>query len=79
MEQKQVEGIKIVEERFGKDNVIALGTVDGEYPAIRNVNAYYEDGAFYVITYALSNKMQQIGKNLLTDSGNMNLTTALTE
>ena len=63
MEQKQLEGIKIVEERFGKDNVIALGTVDGEYPAIRNVNAYYEDGALYVITYALSNKMQKNGKN----------------
>lgn len=27
------------------------------------MNAYYENGAFYVITYALSNKMQQIEKN----------------
>lgn len=63
MEQNNLEGIKIVEERFGKDNVIAFGTIDGDYPAIRYVNAYYEDGAFYVITYALSNKMQQIGKN----------------
>ena len=40
MEQNNLEGIKIVEERFGKDNVIALGTIDGDYPAIRYVNAY---------------------------------------
>lgn len=26
------------------------------------MNSYYEEGAFYVITYALSNKMRQIGK-----------------
>lgn len=32
-------------------------------PSVRYVNAYYEDGAFYVITYALSNKMQQLEKN----------------
>lgn len=29
----------------------------------RNVDGYYEDGAFYVITYALSNKMKQIEKD----------------
>ena len=33
-------------------------------PCVRNVDAYYEDGAFYVITYALSNKMKQIEKIL---------------
>lgn len=50
-------------ERFGKDNVIALATLDDEMPRVRYVNAYYEEGAFYVITYALSNKMKQIEKN----------------
>ena len=57
------EGLKVMQERFGKDNVIVLGTIDGEYPAVRQVNGYYEDGAFYIITYALSNKMKQIGVN----------------
>ena len=52
-----------MDERFGKDSIIALATVDGEVPAVRNVDGYYEDGAFYVITYALSNKMKQIEKN----------------
>lgn len=50
-------------ERFGHDNLIALATVDGDSPAVRTVNAYYEDGCFYTVTYALSGKMQQIGQN----------------
>ena len=63
MEKLNVETKRIMDERFGKDSIIALATVDGEVPAVRNVDGYYEDGAFYVITYALSNKMKQIEKN----------------
>lgn len=54
---------EIMNERFGCDNVIALATVDRTTPWVRGVNAYYEDRSFYVVTYALSNKMRQIGKN----------------
>ena len=54
---------KILTERFGKDNVIALATAENNVPYVRNVNAYYENGAFYIITYALSNKMKQISDN----------------
>lgn len=50
-------------QRFGRDCLIALATMDGDRPSVRTVNAYYEDGAFYVITYALSGKMQQLGAN----------------
>ena len=32
-------------------------------PYVRYVNAYYENGAFYIITYALSNKMIHIENN----------------
>ena len=53
----------IMDERFGHDNLIALATVDGASPAVRTVNAYYEDGCFYAVTYALSGKMQHIAKN----------------
>ena len=53
----------IMDERFGLDNLIALATVDGDSPAVRTVNAYYEDGCFYAVTYALSGKMQHIAKN----------------
>lgn len=51
---------KIMAERFGKDTVIALATVENELPYVRYVNAYYENGAFYIITHALSNKMRQM-------------------
>ena len=54
---------KIMDERFGHDNLIALGTVFEGIPYVRAVNAYYEDGAFYVVTYALSNKMKHIAVN----------------
>ena len=53
----------IMDERFGHDNLIALATVDGDSPAVRTVNAYYENGCFYAVTYALSGKMQHIAKN----------------
>lgn len=49
--------------RFGKDNVIALATIENNIPYVRSVNAFYNDKAFYVITYALSNKMKQIENN----------------
>jgi len=43
--------------------LIALATTENDIPYVRSVNAYYEDKAFYVITYGLSNKMKQIEKN----------------
>ena len=66
------EGLGLLEEKFGcgKDNAISLATIarepgaDGKpRPVVRSVDAYYEDGTFYVVTYAKSNKMQQIAQN----------------
>lgn len=56
---------KLLTERFGKDSLIALATVDvdGSTPHVRTVNAVYMDGAFYCITHQLSGKMQQIVRN----------------
>lgn len=56
-------GLSLLDERFGHDNLISLATTDGSRPAVRIVNSYYENGSFYTVTYALSNKMQQIKKN----------------
>ena len=53
---------EIMNARFGRDTVIALATVDGNIPSVRAVNAYYEDKAFYIVTYALSCKMKQLQK-----------------
>ena len=57
------EAEKIMIERFGKDTVIALATMDNNVPYVRYVNAYYENSAFYIITHALSNKMRHIEHN----------------
>lgn len=66
------EGLRLIEERCGngKDNVISLSTIAMEpnaegkpRPYIRDVDAFYEDGVFYVTTWAKSNKMKQIEQN----------------
>ena len=63
MEKLSIESEKIMIDRFGKDCIIALATTVDDVPYVRNVNAFYFDGAFYVLTYGLSNKMKQIEKN----------------
>ena len=54
---------EVMTERFAKDSLITLATTDGNTPHVRAVNAYYMDGAFYCVTSAESNKMQQIARN----------------
>ena len=63
MKNISAEAEKIMIERLGKDTVTALATVEDGVPYVRSVNAYYENGVFYIITYALSNKMRQIKNN----------------
>jgi uncharacterized pyridoxamine 5'-phosphate oxidase family protein len=69
---KYEKGMAILNEKFGnyKDNVLGLATIaldlnaDGKpRPVVRDVDAFYEDGAFYSITYAKSTKIQQIAQN----------------
>ncbi|MCL2405135.1 MAG: pyridoxamine 5'-phosphate oxidase family protein [Defluviitaleaceae bacterium] len=66
------EGMAILKEKFGngKDNIIGLATIAQEpnaegkpRPVVRDVDAYYEDGVFYVVTWAKSSKMLQIANN----------------
>ena len=53
----------ILLERFGKDSLIALATTVNNVPYVRTIDAFYENGAFYVLTHALSGKMKQIREN----------------
>ncbi len=57
------EAERLLNERFGKDSLIALATAADGIPHVRTVNACYREGAFYGITNALSGKMQQIAGN----------------
>ena len=63
MEKLTKETDAILLERFGKDSIIALATTVGHIPYVRSVDAFYEDGAFYVLTHGLSGKMKQIAQN----------------
>ena len=63
MEKLSVVTEQILADRFGKDSLISLATTENNIPYVRVVDAFYEDGAFYVLTYALSGKMKQIEKN----------------
>ena len=58
---KKTEAILL--ERFGKDSIIALATAVDHIPYVRNVDAFYENGCFYVLTHGLSGKMKQIEQN----------------
>ena len=53
----------ILLERFGKDSILALATAVDNTPYVRSVDAFYENGAFYVLTHGLSGKMKQIEQN----------------
>lgn len=63
MEKLTKDAEEILIERFGKDSVIALATTVEGIPYVRNVNAFYSEGAFYVLTYGLSKKIKQIESN----------------
>ncbi len=69
---KYENAMKLMEEFCGngKDNLIALATIalspnaaGNPRPVVRMVDAYYEDGIFYVSTDAKKNKMLEIKKN----------------
>ena len=68
---KYDDAMKLLDEKFGnKDGLIYLSTMaldpgaDGRSrPAARIVNACYEDGAFYTVTYATSGNVRQIAQN----------------
>ena len=56
--------IEILSERFGKDSLMALATVDEKgIPWVRTIDAIFYEDSFYTITYALSNKMKHIEQN----------------
>jgi len=57
------EALQTLTEKFSQDTHISLATTDGTRVFVRAVNSYYADGAFYVVTSATSEKMQQIAQH----------------
>ena len=65
------EALKLLDEKLGnKGGLISLAAIALEpgaggqsRPAAGIVDAYYEDGTFYTVTYATSNKMRRVAQN----------------
>ena len=56
--------IEILNERFSKDSLMALATVDAKgIPWVRTIDAIFYKDSFFSITYALSGKVEQIRNN----------------
>ena len=47
MEKLNAQTEAVLQERFGKDSIIALATSVDNVPHVRSVDAFYENGAFY--------------------------------
>ncbi len=69
---KYDEAMKLLNEKLGnKDGLITLSTIaleqgaDGKKrPAARIVDAYYEDGAFYTVTYNAADRPKPRSRHL---------------
>lgn len=53
----------VLSDLFGKDFTFVLATASENVPSARVVDAYFENGIFWMVTYAKSNKMKDIENN----------------
>lgn len=54
---------QVMVDLFQKDYQFALATVKDNVPSVRYIDTYYDNEAFYVVTYLKSQKAQEILKN----------------
>ncbi len=57
------ESLEALEALFGKDVFFVLATAEEGRPSQRVVDAYYEDGVFWIVTYGKSVKVREIEQN----------------
>ena len=55
--------LEVLNELFGRDYTFVLATVQENQPSQRVVDTYYCDQAFWIVTYALSNKVKELRNN----------------
>ncbi|MDF2543371.1 MAG: pyridoxamine 5-phosphate oxidase [Herbinix sp.] len=53
----------IMNELFAKDYQFALATAKDNVPTVRFIDTFYDNGSFYVVTYSLSQKVQELMLN----------------
>lgn len=50
-------------ELFARDYQFAFATTNDHVPSVRFVDTYYDDGCFYIVTYAKSKKVKELEIN----------------
>ncbi|KNY25312.1 pyridoxamine 5'-phosphate oxidase [Pseudobacteroides cellulosolvens] len=55
--------LEILSELFSKDYQFALATSNENVPSVRFIDTYYEDCAFYIVTYEKSQKVIEMHGN----------------
>ncbi len=57
------QSLQVMNDLFAKDCQFSLATVNGSVPSVRIVDTFYDDGAFYVIAHASTQKVKEITAN----------------
>ncbi len=57
------EGLGVLETLFARDYQFAMATSNNNIPAVRFVDTFYNNGAFYIVTYGKSHKVTDIENN----------------
>jgi Uncharacterized stress protein (general stress protein 26) len=55
--------LKVLKELFAKDYQFALATSKDNIPSVRFIDTFYDNGAFYIVSYAKSQKVKEIEDN----------------
>lgn len=55
--------LNVMTELFGKDFTFSFATAMDNIPSIRVIDTFYDNGAFWIVTYAKSNKVKEIESN----------------
>lgn len=55
--------ITLMEELFSRDYQFAMATTVNDIPSLRFIDAYFDNGAFYAVTYANTDKVKEIAVN----------------
>jgi uncharacterized pyridoxamine 5'-phosphate oxidase family protein len=52
--------LQVMDELFARDCQFSLATTSGNTPSVRVIDTFYDDGSLYIVTYRLSNKVQEM-------------------
>lgn len=57
------EGLVVLDTLFARDYQFALATSNNNIPAVRFIDTFYNNRAFYIVTYGKSHKVKDIEQN----------------